>query len=48
MYLRARAVAEPTRLSADEMARVLELFRTYGTPDFPDKELRQVAPGKLS
>ncbi len=48
MYLRARAVAEPTRLSADEMARVIGLFRTYGTPDFPDDELRKVAPGKLS
>lgn len=43
MYLRARAVAEPTRLSDDEVARVLELFRTYGTPDFPDTELRRVA-----
>jgi len=43
MYLRARAVAEPTRLSNEEMARVIELFRTYGTPDFPDDELRRVA-----
>jgi L-fuculose-phosphate aldolase len=42
MYLRARAVAEPTRLSKDEMLRVLELFRTYGTPDFPDEELKRV------
>jgi L-fuculose-phosphate aldolase len=42
MYLRARAVAEPARLSQDEMARVIELFRTYGTPDFPDRELRRV------
>lgn len=42
MYLRARAVAEPTRLSKGEMARVTELFRTYGTPDFPDGELRRV------
>lgn len=43
MYLRARAVTEPTRLSTDEVARVIELFRTYGTPDFPDSELRRVA-----
>lgn len=43
MFLRARAVAEPTRLSADEMAGVIELFRTYGTPHFPDAELRRVA-----
>lgn len=42
MYLRARAVTEPTQLSADEMARVIELFRSYGTPDFPDDDLRRV------
>ncbi len=47
MYLRARAVAEPTRLSKGEMAHVIELFRTYGTPAFPDDELRRVAPAKL-
>lgn len=47
MYLRARAVAEPTRLSKGEMAHVIELFRTYGTPAFPDDELRKVAPAKL-
>ena len=26
-----------------EMARVLDLFRTYGTADFPDDELRRLA-----
>jgi L-fuculose-phosphate aldolase len=42
MYLRARAVSEPVRLSANEMARVIELFRTYGTPEFPDTQLHRV------
>lgn len=48
MYLRARSVAEPTRLSKAEMTRVIELFRTYGTPGFPDGDLRRVARDKLS
>lgn len=48
MYLRTRSVAEPTRLSKAEMARVIELFRTYGTPEFPDDELRRVARDRLS
>lgn len=48
MYLRARAVDEPARLSKAEMTRVIDLFRTYGTPDFPDAELRRVARDRLS
>jgi L-fuculose-phosphate aldolase len=44
MYILARGLGEPTILDAAEMERVLALFRTYGTPDFPDAELRQKAP----
>jgi L-fuculose-phosphate aldolase len=32
MYLRARQLGEPPRLSAEEMARVIEKFATYGQP----------------
>lgn len=41
MYCRARQHGIPRLLDKREMARVLELFRTYGTPDFPDAELKQ-------
>jgi L-fuculose-phosphate aldolase len=44
MYLRALAVGRPELLSQTEMKRVLELFRTYGTPDHPDRELRHGGP----
>lgn len=44
MYLAARAVGKPRLLSRSEMVRVLELFRTYGTPEFPDDGL--VAAGR--
>jgi L-fuculose-phosphate aldolase len=40
MYLKALSVGEPLLLSSAEMKRVIDLFRTYGTPDFPDRELR--------
>jgi L-fuculose-phosphate aldolase len=40
MYLKVLSVGEPELLSSAEMARVIDLFRTYGTPDFPDRELR--------
>ncbi|TXL78742.1 class II aldolase [Vineibacter terrae] len=39
MYLRACAIGEPALLSAAQMAEALALFRTYGTPDFPDADL---------
>ncbi|MCW5747507.1 MAG: class II aldolase/adducin family protein [Alphaproteobacteria bacterium] len=39
MYLRACAIGAPALLSAAQMAEALELFRTYGTPDFPDADL---------
>jgi L-fuculose-phosphate aldolase len=42
MYLLARQTGSPVLLDAAEMARVLELFRTYGTPAFPDDTLKQV------
>lgn len=42
MYFLARGAGKPNILDGDEMARVLELFRTYGTPDFPDEELVRV------
>ena len=41
MYCRARQHGIPRLLDKREIARVLELFRTYGTPDFPDDELKQ-------
>jgi len=39
MYLRACAIGEPALLSGAQMAEALELFRTYGTPAFPDADL---------
>lgn len=44
MYLRACVIGEPARLSAAQMAEALDLFRTYGTPDFPDSELVHAGP----
>lgn len=41
MYIRAKAAGKPHILPAEEMARIVEMFRTYGTPDFPDKELQR-------
>ena len=42
MYIRVRQAGTPRLLDKAEMARVLELFRTYGTPQFPDTDLRQI------
>lgn len=42
MYLSARQVGEPRTLPKREMEKVLALFRTYGTPEFPDQELRRI------
>ncbi|MBN9061919.1 MAG: class II aldolase [Rhizobiales bacterium 65-9] len=42
IYLSARQIGEPKTLPRGEMARVLRLFATYGTPDFPDDELRRI------
>jgi L-fuculose-phosphate aldolase len=39
MYLRACAIGEPALLSPAQMQEALELFRTYGTPQFPDAGL---------
>lgn len=39
MYCRARQHGIPRLLDKREMSRILELFRTYGTPEFPDAEL---------
>ena len=39
MYCRARQLGMPRLLDKREMSRVLELFRTSGTPEFPDAEL---------
>lgn len=41
MYCRARQHGIPRLLDHREMARILELFRTYGTAEFPDTELKQ-------
>ena len=40
MYLQALSVGRPVLLSKAEMKRVLDKFRTYGTPDWIDPELR--------
>jgi L-fuculose-phosphate aldolase len=40
MYLQALSVGRPVLLSKAEMKRVLDKFRTYGTPDWMDPELR--------
>ncbi|MCW5730673.1 MAG: class II aldolase/adducin family protein [Alphaproteobacteria bacterium] len=45
MYLLARQAGRPKLLSRREMARVLELFRLYGTPEFPDADLRHEGAG---
>lgn len=48
VYLLARAAGVPKILSEDEMAGVLKLFVSYGTPDFSDPELvrmDQSSPG---
>jgi L-fuculose-phosphate aldolase len=39
MYCRARQHGIPRLLDKREMSRILELFRTYGTAEFPDAEL---------
>jgi len=43
MYSRVCQAGTPRLLDKAEMGRVLELFRTYGTPEFPDSELKQAA-----
>ncbi|MBL8674105.1 MAG: class II aldolase/adducin family protein [Rhodospirillales bacterium] len=40
MYLRARVAGRPIILPRAEMRRVIALFATYGTPAFPDRDLR--------
>jgi L-fuculose-phosphate aldolase len=40
-YLLARQAGPVPVLPEAEMNRVIELFRTYGTPDFPDAELKR-------
>ncbi|MGA2553067.1 MAG: class II aldolase/adducin family protein, partial [Burkholderiaceae bacterium] len=42
MYLLAREIGPPQLLDASEMERVLKLFETYGTTDFPDDGLRRL------
>ena len=42
MYCRTCAGGEPNLLDTREMDRVIEKFRTYGTPDFDDAELTWV------
>lgn len=39
MYLLALGAGRPRILKPGEMASVIELFRTYGTSDFPDRDL---------
>ncbi len=39
MYLRACAIGTPALLDDAQMAEALDLFRTYGTPAFPDSDL---------
>lgn len=40
-WIAARQIGKPRILGTSEMARVLHLFQTYGTADFPDSELQQ-------
>lgn len=50
VYLLARAAGTPKTLDEDEMAGVLALFASYGTPHFPDHELQsldEAQPGKM-
>jgi L-fuculose-phosphate aldolase len=35
-YLAAMVLGEPAHLSGDEMARVIEKFKTYGRKALPD------------
>jgi len=42
IYLLARQSGLVNTLDGAEMARVIELFRTYGTPQFPDTELVRI------
>jgi ribulose-5-phosphate 4-epimerase/fuculose-1-phosphate aldolase len=44
MYLLARQAGPVESLSEPEMAKVIRLFETYGTPAFPDEELVRVQP----
>lgn len=41
MYYRSLCMGGAVLLDRAEMARVIGLFRTYGTPGFPDDELRR-------
>lgn len=47
MYLSARQIGEPRALPKREMDKVLALFRSYGTPDFPDGDLRRIEAGTI-
>jgi len=42
IYLLARQSGPVNTLGSAEMARVLDLFRTYGTPQFPDADLVRI------
>lgn len=42
IYLSARQTGPVRTLDAAEMERVIELFRTYGTPQFPDADLVRI------
>lgn len=44
IYLLALRTGPVKTLDGAEMARVLDLFRTYGTPQFPDADLVQILP----
>lgn len=44
IYLLALQSGPLPCLDQAEMARVIRLFETYGTPDFPDDELVRIAP----
>jgi L-fuculose-phosphate aldolase len=46
IYLLARKAGRLKCLGKAEMATVVNLFATYGTPDFPDSELVQVPAAK--
>lgn len=46
IYLLARQTGPVKTLDGAEMARVIALFRTYGTPQFPDSGLVQLSAGQ--
>jgi L-fuculose-phosphate aldolase len=46
-YLLARAAGQPGVLDAGQMEEVIGLFRSYGTPTFPDRDLVRVDAAAL-